>query len=444
MTITRLLMRGTELIILKHANETTTSRNILITDEYVVILFEYNKTESTAQRSMITAQYLSSHLIIILISYLTNIQSFMQLIFFLHSSSSSEVDSSSSADSSNSNTTTDTTIQNPTTTTTTIFPSSYLLTRAVIAIDHHFTRGMNNLDKTLNVINNRKNDDDLTLTHIFQSDHHENIKSHCYELSAESLLDISESTLFLFQQVSHAWHKLFEVNVFECVISSPIVSIKNEMIVVISDNSSVVIPVKHSLIDDYDPFVTVNDDDNDNNNNNDNNDNNNKNNNDKNHNNNNNNNDDNNNNTDTLNQLITHMSSLFSEKKSKRSSSSQKRQSSEHVTVDPPSSSRIQFYSLSLEQIIDDSTTAVQVTAPQNGKNKQHCIELLGSDKLTLKTAHISSSSKLLLQASKNDINNQQSVLHQFSFNSLSENHMNKKRQIYQILHNICHNKNTT
>ncbi|OAX77635.1 hypothetical protein ACJ72_08064 [Emergomyces africanus] len=178
---------------------------------------------------------------------------------------------------------------------------------------------MNNLDKTLSVINNRKNDDDLTLTHIFQSDHHENIESHCYELSAESLLDTSESMLFLFQQISHAWHKLFKVDAFECVIPSSIVFIKNEAVVVISDNSSVVISVKHSLIDDYDSFVTVNDDDDDDDDDDDNDNDDNENNDDENH-NNNNNNDDNNNNTNTLNQLITHMSLSFLEKKSKCSS----------------------------------------------------------------------------------------------------------------------------
>ncbi|OAX79369.1 hypothetical protein ACJ72_06315 [Emergomyces africanus] len=78
-----------------------------------------------------------------------------------------------------------------------------------IAIDRRLIRGMGNFDKSSGTIS-KKDSDDLTLAHIFQSGHHEDIESRCYGLSAESLLGTSESTLYLFRQVSHAWHKFFQ------------------------------------------------------------------------------------------------------------------------------------------------------------------------------------------------------------------------------------------
>ncbi|OAX79367.1 hypothetical protein ACJ72_06313 [Emergomyces africanus] len=63
-----------------------------------------------------------------------------------------------------------------------------------IAIDRRLIRGMGNFDKSSGTIS-KKDSDDLTLAHIFQSGHHEDIESRCYGLSAESLLGTSESTL---------------------------------------------------------------------------------------------------------------------------------------------------------------------------------------------------------------------------------------------------------
>ncbi len=73
-------MRGTELAALKHSNDRCTSRNFVIESGHVVVVSEYNKTESVAGRPMVIVRYLPDQVGALVLAYLADVRPFVELV----------------------------------------------------------------------------------------------------------------------------------------------------------------------------------------------------------------------------------------------------------------------------------------------------------------------------------------------------------------------------
>ncbi|PGG94904.1 hypothetical protein GX51_08337, partial [Blastomyces parvus] len=72
--VSGLPMRGQELLKIKHLNDTTTLRNILLHFDHILLLNEYNKSESIKDKPMVIARYLPEQIGRIVIAYLTELK----------------------------------------------------------------------------------------------------------------------------------------------------------------------------------------------------------------------------------------------------------------------------------------------------------------------------------------------------------------------------------
>ncbi|KLJ11743.1 hypothetical protein EMPG_13102, partial [Blastomyces silverae] len=203
-------MRAQELLKIKHSNDSTTLRNILLHFDQVVLLNEYNKSEGIKDKLFVIARYLPEPLGRVVIAYLAELKPLRDFLLTVFTTVNLD---------------TGTTIDHFLVPTLFSTPDNSLFTTEMVS--SHMSHVIESeLGVKVKMVKWRhlaialyhmfleermKKMDQITceeLALIFQTGHSEETFNHHYALTTDMLIGTNDHTLRTFYSVSKSWHEL--------------------------------------------------------------------------------------------------------------------------------------------------------------------------------------------------------------------------------------------
>ncbi|EDN07529.1 predicted protein [Histoplasma mississippiense (nom. inval.)] len=198
-------MRGPELISTKHANDASTLRNVLLHFDSMVILSEYNKTDSIKGKPTVVARYLPSSVGQVVLCYLSELRPFIGRYSALQSESTNMAH-----------------LTNP------LFftcPEAAPITPATVSAQMGLATEQSlgvrvKIAKWRHVavalyrerIQTEEDEKEIPdIAHILQTGHSEETDSRHYALTAEMITGTTDETLRAFYRVSKKWHTILGI-----------------------------------------------------------------------------------------------------------------------------------------------------------------------------------------------------------------------------------------